>query len=156
MAGGDTSLLAPVIVIAALVIRTALTELRDPGSARRQWAFATNARAMATGATVAAAMILIGGQRFGWAAAAWALLAGALTAFLTGRDTSDPTPTAAPSKEQAMSERQIGKVMAAVGAPLTVTGVAMHFLPGPGFPFLIIGLALLVTGLAMAASARRR
>ncbi|MCX5309019.1 hypothetical protein OG304_37185 [Streptomyces sp. NBC_00160] len=55
-----------------------------------------------------------------------------------------------------MSERQVGKVMAAVGAPLTLAGVAMHFLPGPGFPFLIIGLALLVTGLAMVASARRR
>lgn len=156
MASGDTSLLAPVIVIAALVIRTALTEFRDPGSARRQWAFVTNARAMAAGATVAAATILIGGQRFGWAAAAWALLAGALTAFVTGRDAPDPISTAAPSKEQAMSERQVGKVMTAVGAPLTLAGVAMHFLPGPGFPLLIIGLALLIAGLAMAASTRRR
>ncbi|MEU4356256.1 hypothetical protein [Streptomyces virginiae] len=33
------------IVIAALVIRTAITELRHPGSARRQWACATNPRA---------------------------------------------------------------------------------------------------------------
>ncbi|MCX4776925.1 hypothetical protein [Streptomyces sp. NBC_01264] len=156
MADGGTSLLAPVIVIAALVIRTALTELRDPGSAQRQWAFAANARAMAVGATVASAIILIGGQRFGWAASAWALLAGALTAFLTGRDTPDPTSAVARSKEQAVSERQIGKVLAAVGAPLTLAGAAMHILPGPGFPFLIIGLAMLITGLAMAASARRR
>ncbi|MFG2489038.1 PGPGW domain-containing protein [Streptomyces virginiae] len=156
MADGGTSLLAPVIVIAALVIRTALTELREPGSARRQWACAVNARAMAVGATVASGIILIGGQRFGWAAAAWALLAGALTACLTGRDAPDPTSAAARGKEQAVSERQIAKVLAAVGVPLTVSGVAMHMLPGPGFPSLIIGLALLTANLSMAASALRR
>ncbi|GGP99087.1 hypothetical protein GCM10010215_26020 [Streptomyces virginiae] len=156
MADGGTSLLAPVIVIAASVIRTALTELRDPGSARRQWAFAVNARAMAAGAMVASAIILIGGQRFGWAAAAWALLAGALTAFITGRDAPDPTSAAARSKEQAVPERQIAKVLAAVGVPLTLAGVAMHILPGPGFPSLVIGLALLIASLSMAASTLRR
>ncbi|MGW7327095.1 hypothetical protein ACWGIU_00365 [Streptomyces sp. NPDC054840] len=129
MADGDASLLAPVIVIAALVIRTAITELRHPGSARRQWAFATNPRAIASGATVAAATVLIGGARFGWAAA-WALLAGALAAFVTGRDT--PAASIHPSKEQSVSERQIGTVLAAIGAPLTLAGVAMYFLPGPG------------------------
>ncbi|MEN8656148.1 PGPGW domain-containing protein [Streptomyces sp. 21So2-11] len=153
MAGGDASPLAPVIVIAALVIRTALTELRHPGSARRQWAFATRPRAMAAGATAAAATVLIGGSRYGWAAAAWALLIGALTAFLTGRDTP-AAPATRPCKEQRMSGR-IGRVMAAVGAPLTVAGVAMYFLPGPGTPVLITGLALLVTGLVMALAARR-
>ncbi|WP_327418210.1 hypothetical protein [Streptomyces sp. NBC_01233] len=84
MAGGDASLLAPVIVIAALVIRTAITELRHPGSARRRWAFTTSPRAMTAGATVAAATVLIGGTRHGWAAVAWALLTGALAAFVTG------------------------------------------------------------------------
>ncbi|MGW4976966.1 hypothetical protein [Streptomyces mirabilis] len=141
------------IVIAALVIRTAITELRCPGSARRQWAFTTNPRAMAAGATVAAATLLIGGTRYGWAAAAWALLTGALAAFLTGRDT--PAASTHPNKEQPMSERQVGKVLAAVGAPLTLAGVAMYFLPGPGFPVLVIGLALLVTGLVMTAAGRR-
>lgn len=153
MAGGDASLLAPVIVIAALAIRTAFTELRRPGSARRQWAFATNPRAMAAGATVAAATVLIGGTRYGWAAVAWALLTGTLTAFLTGRDT--PAASTHPSKEPTVSERQIGKVLAAIGAPLTLAGVAMYFLPGPGVPVLIIGLALLITGLAMTAAGRR-
>ncbi|USQ85644.1 hypothetical protein NFX46_18880 [Streptomyces phaeoluteigriseus] len=161
MAGNDTSLLAPVIVVAALVIRTAITERRHPGSARRQWAFATNARAMAAGATVAAATVLvaaatvlISGTRVGWAVVPWALLVGALTAFLTGRDTPASTFPAAPSKEQHVSERRIGKVMAALGAPLTLAGVAMYFLPGPGLPVLIIGLALLITGLAMAVARR--
>ncbi|MCX5123536.1 MULTISPECIES: hypothetical protein [unclassified Streptomyces] len=155
MAAGDASLLAPVIVIAALVIRTAITELRHPGSARRQWAFATNSRAMAAGATVAAATVLIGGTRYGWTAAAWALLTGALAAFVTGSTSSAASPPPAPNKEQPMSERQIGKVLAAIGAPLTLAGVAMHFLPGPDLPVLIIGLALLITGLVMAAAARR-
>ncbi|MFD3757741.1 PGPGW domain-containing protein [Streptomyces sp. NPDC058622] len=153
MAGGDASLLAPVIVIAALVIRTAVTELRHPGSARRQWAFATRPRAMAAGATVAAATVLVSGTRYGWAAAAWALLIGALTAFLMGRDT--PAASTHPSKEQSVSERRIGKVLAAIGAPLTLAGVAMYFLPGPGVPVLIIGLSLLVTGLVMTAAERR-
>lgn len=155
MASDDASLLAPVIVIAALVIRTAITELKNPGSTRRQWAFATCPRAMAAGATVAAATGLIGAARLGWAALAWALLTGALTAFVTGRDTPAAAPPTALSKEQPMSERRIGRVMAAIGAPLTLAGVAMYFLPGPGFPVLIIGLALLVTGLVMAAAGRR-
>ncbi|MCX4776836.1 MULTISPECIES: PGPGW domain-containing protein [Streptomyces] len=54
-----------------------------------------------------------------------------------------------------MSERRIGRVMALIGAPLTLAGVALYFLPGPGFPILVIGLALLVTGLAMAAAGHR-
>ncbi|MFD3870339.1 hypothetical protein [Streptomyces sp. NPDC058623] len=152
MAGPDASLLAPVIVITALVIRTAVTELRHPGSAPRQRAFATSPRAMAAGATVAAATALISGTRYGWAAA-WALLIGTLTAFLTGRDT--PAASTHPSKEQPVSERRIGKVLAAIGAPLTLAGVAMYFLPGPGFPALTVGLTLLATGLVMAAAGRR-
>ncbi|WP_184792011.1 hypothetical protein [Streptomyces sp. 3211] len=54
-----------------------------------------------------------------------------------------------------MSERQFGKVLAAIGAPLTLAGAAMYSLPGPGFPVLIVGLALLVTGLIMTASTHR-
>ncbi|WP_405421719.1 hypothetical protein [Streptomyces erythrochromogenes] len=143
------------IIIAALVLRTALTELKHPGSARRQWAFATNPKAMAAGATVAAATVLIAGASLGWAAAAWALLIGALTAFLTGRDTPAAASPVVPNMEQPVSERRVACVMVAIGAPVTVAGVAMYFLRGPGFPLLVIGLALLITGLVMAASARR-
>lgn len=96
MAGGDASPLAPVIVIAVLVICTALTDLRHPGSARRQWAFATNPRAMAASATVAAATLLLGGTRYGWAAVAWALLTGALAAS---------SPAAAPQTPQPIRTR---------------------------------------------------
>ncbi|MDX2394958.1 MULTISPECIES: PGPGW domain-containing protein [unclassified Streptomyces] len=156
MAGDDVAPLAPAIIIGALVIRTVFTELRHPGSARQQWAFASNPQAVGVGATVAAATLLISGSRLGCTAAAWALLVGALAAFLTGRDTPNPTSPAARGGRQTLSERQVGKVLAAVGAPLTVAGVAMYFLPGPGFPLLIIGLALLITGIAMTASTRRR
>lgn len=55
----DTSLLAPAIIIAALVIRTAVAELRHRGTAREQWAFATDRRAVAAGVTTAAATILL-------------------------------------------------------------------------------------------------
>ncbi|MFI1358078.1 hypothetical protein ACH4TV_31510 [Streptomyces sp. NPDC020898] len=84
----DASLLAPAIVAAALAIRTAVSELRDPGSARAQWAFATNRRAMAAGAVAAAAVVLLGRHQSGPAVAAWALLIGALTAHMFHRDTN--------------------------------------------------------------------
>ncbi|MEW2265492.1 hypothetical protein ACGF5T_32320 [Streptomyces sp. NPDC047853] len=142
------------IVIAALIIRTALTELRHPGIARRQWVFTTRPGPMAAGATAAAATVMIGGARYGWTAAAWALLIGVLTAFLAGLDTP-PAPASRQSKEQPMSGRRIGKVLAAIGTPLTVAGVAMYILPGPGVPVLLTGLTLLFIGLVMTLAAPR-
>lgn len=82
----DASLLAPAIIIAALVVRTALDELRHQGTAREQWAFATDRRAVAAGATTAGATILLGWHQAGPASVAWALLIGALTAHLVHRD----------------------------------------------------------------------
>ncbi|MFE7765959.1 hypothetical protein [Streptomyces sp. NPDC057438] len=86
----DASLLAPAIVIAALLVRTALGELRHRGTAREQWAFAADRRAAAAGATTAAATILLGWHQAGPAAVAWALLIGALTAHLVHRDEHRP------------------------------------------------------------------
>ncbi|MET8576104.1 hypothetical protein [Streptomyces sp. NPDC005012] len=54
-----------------------------------------------------------------------------------------------------MSVRRIGVTLAAAGSPLTLAGAAMHVLPGPGLPVLVIGLAALVTGLVLIATARR-
>lgn len=70
------------IVIAALVIRAAIGELREPGSARRQWAFATDRRALAAGAATTAATVLLGWPQAGPATGAWAFLIGVLTAHL--------------------------------------------------------------------------
>ncbi|WP_432076207.1 hypothetical protein [Streptomyces wuyuanensis] len=78
---GPASVLTVAIVIAALVIRTALAEMRRPGSARTQWAVATNARALTAGALTTAVLGLIGMQSYGYGAAAWAVLAGALVAL---------------------------------------------------------------------------
>jgi hypothetical protein len=64
-------------------------------------------------------------------------------------------PTHSSTQEQPMSERRIGTVLAAVGAPLTLAGALMYVLPGPGFPVLVIGMALLATGLVMAAASRQ-
>ncbi|MFD5252532.1 hypothetical protein ACFWM5_06750 [Streptomyces bobili] len=82
----ETSVLMPVIIVAALVIRSAFTEIRHPGSARREWAFITSRRAMAAAGVVAVAVTAIGWSQAGWAAVAWALLAGALSAYLIGRN----------------------------------------------------------------------
>jgi hypothetical protein len=54
-----------------------------------------------------------------------------------------------------MSERRLGRVLAAIGTSFTLAGAAMYFLPGPGVPVLVIGLSLLVTRLVMAAAGRR-
>ncbi|MES5819777.1 hypothetical protein [Streptomyces sp. RG80] len=86
----ETSLLAPAIIIAALVVRTALGELRHRATAREQWAFATDHRAVAAGGTTAGAVILLGWHQAGPAAVAWALLIGALTAHLVHRDEDRP------------------------------------------------------------------
>ncbi|MEU0118853.1 hypothetical protein ABZ137_35555 [Streptomyces bobili] len=86
MGGSEASVLAPAIVVAALVIRTAFTEIRHPGSARREWAFTTSRRAVAAAGVVAVAASAIGWGQAGWTGVAWALLAGTLTAYLIGRD----------------------------------------------------------------------
>ncbi|MET7377827.1 hypothetical protein ABZT08_03235 [Streptomyces sp. NPDC005526] len=84
----DASLLAPAIFIAAIVIRTALLELRHPGNARQQWAtLAGDGKALAAGGTTGVATVLLGWGMAGPAALAWAVLTGALTAHLVHQST---------------------------------------------------------------------
>lgn len=78
----DGSLITPATVAALLVVRTALVEIRHPGSARRQWRFLTDRRAMAAGATVALLLCVGGWRAAGVASVAWAVLAGALVAHI--------------------------------------------------------------------------
>lgn len=78
--------LACSIVAAALVIRTALGELRGPGTAREQWRFLTNRTAVMAGTASAAALgaaLAFGGTDPGHAI--WGLLSGILTAFIVDR-----------------------------------------------------------------------
>ncbi|MGQ4475739.1 hypothetical protein [Streptomyces sp. SAS_276] len=86
----DTSLLSPVIVAAALVVRAAFGDLRYPGSVREQWAFVANRRAVAAGATVLGSVILLGWCQAGLASVAWGLIIGALTAHLVHGDRRRP------------------------------------------------------------------
>ncbi len=79
-----------VIVVAALVIRTAIGELRRPGSARQQWAGATGGPAVTAGVVAAVAVTATGWSQAGAAALAWAVLAGVLVAFLVGQPTNRP------------------------------------------------------------------
>lgn len=52
-------------------------------------------------------------------------------------------------------ERRIGLGLAALGALMTSIGAALYMLPGPGFPFLVLGVALLTTGIVSAGAHRR-
>ncbi|GGS85550.1 hypothetical protein [Streptomyces chromofuscus] len=49
----EPSLATALILLAVLVIKTAVMQLRDPGSAQREWAFVTDGVAWAGGALTA-------------------------------------------------------------------------------------------------------
>ncbi|MGW1956331.1 hypothetical protein ACWCPI_26885 [Streptomyces sp. NPDC001920] len=74
-----------VIIAAALVIRAAVLELRDPGSARREWTFVTDRVAWAGGSLTAVVLAALGWPHMGGGVVAWALLAGLLVAQVLGR-----------------------------------------------------------------------
>lgn len=79
-----TTLLGLAIVVAALVIRTAVTELREPGAGSRQWRFLRDRRALGVGAAVAFVLALVGWRSAGAPTLPWTLLAGVLVAFTIG------------------------------------------------------------------------
>ncbi|MGB8939077.1 MAG: hypothetical protein WCD21_02375 [Streptomyces sp.] len=81
----DASVLPVAVIAAALIIRTALSEIRSPGSARREWAFVTDREALLSGAVVAFCLGAMGWSYAGHGAVAWAVLAGLLVAHLIGR-----------------------------------------------------------------------
>lgn len=77
------AVLACVIVVAALVIRTAVLEKAKPGTARREWSFLSNRTALVVGGVVFLAMsTAVAASGYGWGNLAWALLAGLLAAFI--------------------------------------------------------------------------
>jgi hypothetical protein len=91
----DPSLIAPVAVVAMLAVRTALVEIRNPGSARRQWPLLADRRAVVAGAGAASVLAVGGWQAASFAAVAWAVLAGALVAYIVALPTGpEAEPTA--------------------------------------------------------------
>ncbi|MEU8916259.1 hypothetical protein [Streptomyces nigrescens] len=81
----DASVLTVATIAAALVVKTALNEIRSPGSARQEWACVTDGVAMLSGAVAALCLGAMGWYYAGYGAVAWAGLAGILVAYLTGQ-----------------------------------------------------------------------
>ncbi|MFG2294616.1 hypothetical protein [Streptomyces sp. NPDC048603] len=69
------------MIIAAWIIRTAVTELRHPGTATAQWAFLRDGRAVSAGAVAAVLLGSMGWLHAGAEGLVWALLAAALVAY---------------------------------------------------------------------------
>lgn len=82
----DHSVMPVAIIAAVLVIRTALMELRQPGSARREWAFVSNGPSLAAGLLAALLLGALGWPSMRYAAVAWSMLAGVLVAYLIARE----------------------------------------------------------------------
>lgn len=55
-----------------------------------------------------------------------------------------------------LTESRLAVGLVVVGAPTALAGAALFVLPGPGSPLVVIGLSLLITGLAMLGSTARR
>ncbi|CAM5264849.1 hypothetical protein [Streptomyces narbonensis] len=73
-----TALLGAAVVLAILVIRTAVQELREPGSARREWACLRDRRSLVIGTATVLVLGAVGWTFTGPAAVPWAVLAGLL------------------------------------------------------------------------------
>ncbi|WP_405907714.1 hypothetical protein OG742_22595 [Streptomyces sp. NBC_00828] len=83
-------ILACAVVVAALVVRSAVAELKKPGEARRQWEFLMNKTAAAIGGSSFLAVVgAVAVSGLGWGHLAWAVLAGLLTAFVTDQLTGE-------------------------------------------------------------------
>ncbi|MER7574963.1 hypothetical protein [Streptomyces sp. NPDC126514] len=81
----STSATTVAVIVAALVVRSAVLEIRQPGSARREWAWVTDKGAWAGGSLTALVVGGLGWARMGPSAVAWGLLAGLLVAHVLGR-----------------------------------------------------------------------
>ncbi|MFJ6784726.1 hypothetical protein [Streptomyces yangpuensis] len=83
------TLLTLAVIIAALIIRTAVSELRHPGTGSAQWAFLRDGRAVRTGAVAACVLGLFGWFQAGPEGLVWALVAGVLVAFAVSQRPAD-------------------------------------------------------------------
>lgn len=80
MQDAGPALLGTAVVVAILIIRTAVREMREPGSARREWSVLRQRRVLAAGAGTALVLGAVGWAYSGAAVVPWAVLAGLLAA----------------------------------------------------------------------------
>ncbi|GGR20477.1 hypothetical protein [Streptomyces roseolus] len=81
--GYGPALLGCAVVVAALVIRTAVTETRRPGSARRDWAFLSTRQGWGTFLVTACVLAATTYATTGPTYLPWALLAALLITYVT-------------------------------------------------------------------------
>ncbi|MFE0578610.1 MULTISPECIES: hypothetical protein [unclassified Streptomyces] len=79
----EPTLLLAAVVLAALVIKTAVEELGEPGRGRARWAFLRDRRALAAGAVVTLVLGFLGWLLGGGEGLVWGCLAGVLAAYAT-------------------------------------------------------------------------
>ncbi|MER6996634.1 hypothetical protein [Streptomyces sp. NPDC000410] len=84
MEDAGPALLGTAVVVALLIIRTAVREMREPGSARREWSALRQRRVLATAAATAVVLGAVGWAYSGPAAVPWAVLAGLLATRISG------------------------------------------------------------------------
>ncbi|MFJ7067615.1 hypothetical protein [Streptomyces sp. NPDC101115] len=83
--GFGPALLGSAVVLALLVIRTAVRELRVPGSARHEWTFLRERRGLATFLGTAAALSAASWSVSGPVHLPWAVLAALLVARVSSQ-----------------------------------------------------------------------
>ncbi|MFD8413918.1 hypothetical protein [Streptomyces sp. NPDC059650] len=80
----EPALLTAVFVLAVLVVRIAVGELREPGRGRADWEFLKDRQALVAGAAVALVSCVLGWWYAGGQGLVWGALAGVLVAYATG------------------------------------------------------------------------
>lgn len=83
--GVAPALLGVTVVLALLVIRTAVHETKEPGSARQEWAFLRQRRGMLTFVGTASVLAAAGWTISGPAHLPWVCLAALLVARISSR-----------------------------------------------------------------------
>lgn len=80
------ALLGAAVVLVLLVIRTAVREMREPGSARREWVFLREWRGLLTFVGTASVLAVVSWTISGPAHLPWVCLAAVLVARISSRE----------------------------------------------------------------------
>ncbi|WP_326813965.1 hypothetical protein [Streptomyces sp. NBC_01763] len=84
--GAAAALLGPWVVLALLVIRTAVREMKEPGSARHEWTFLRERRGLVTFLATALVLSAVSWTISGPAYLSWVGLAALLVARVSSKE----------------------------------------------------------------------